>query len=98
MRRTYVLRDGKLVLKDEAPPLQAGPFIWSDLPAYRSPVGTGWIEGRAARREDLKRAGCVEAGDMPRLGFRSENYARQAGKEPTAAPRKPYVRTTVIDS
>lgn len=37
-----------------------GPFVWNDLPGYKSPLGTGWIEGRAARREDLKRGGCRE--------------------------------------
>jgi hypothetical protein len=34
------------------------PSIQRDLPAYRSPLGTGTIEGRAARREDLARGGC----------------------------------------
>lgn len=36
------------------------PSIHRDLPAYRSPLGTGWIEGRAARREDMKRGGVRE--------------------------------------
>ena len=38
----------------------AGPMVRSDLPAYKSPLGTGWIDGRAARREDLKRGDCRE--------------------------------------
>ncbi len=38
----------------------AGPMIMRDLPAYKSPLGTGVIEGRAARREDLARGGCRE--------------------------------------
>lgn len=42
----------------------AGPTIWSDLPAYVSPcspAGSPYVvEGRAARREDLKRNGCRE--------------------------------------
>lgn len=33
----------------------AAPMIQSDLPAYKSPLGTGWVEGRAARREEMKR-------------------------------------------
>ena len=34
------------------------PFVWDDLPGYDSPVTGEWIEGRRARREDLKRTGC----------------------------------------
>ncbi len=36
------------------------PYVNSDLPDYVSPLGTGVISGRAARREDLKRHGCRE--------------------------------------
>lgn len=38
----------------------AAPLIQSDLPAYMSPLGTGLIDGRRARREDLKRHNCRE--------------------------------------
>lgn len=31
------------------------PTIWDDLPGYESPVTGLWVEGRKARREDLKR-------------------------------------------
>lgn len=34
------------------------PQVAPDLPGYESPVTGKWIEGRAARREDLKRTGC----------------------------------------
>lgn len=44
-----------------APRVSAGPMILRDLPAYRSPLGDGWIEGRAARREHFKRTGTREA-------------------------------------
>lgn len=37
-----------------------GPFVWGDLPAYESPASGLMIEGRAARREDLRRSGCRE--------------------------------------
>jgi hypothetical protein len=33
-------------------------FIQPDLPGYESPITGQWIEGRKARREDLKRHGC----------------------------------------
>jgi hypothetical protein len=55
----YVLRNGVLVEKDSAPPAR-GVSVWSDLAAYKSPLGTGVIEGRYARREDLKRGNCRE--------------------------------------
>lgn len=34
------------------------PMVAPDLPGYESPVSGKWIEGRAARREDLKQTGC----------------------------------------
>lgn len=34
-----------------------GPFVQPDLPGYQSPVTGLWVEGRKARREDLKRTG-----------------------------------------
>jgi hypothetical protein len=35
-----------------------GHFVMGDLPAYESPVDGRVIEGRAQRREDLRRTGC----------------------------------------
>ena len=41
---------------EAAPRVRAvAPMIQSDLPAYKSPLGTGWVEGRTARREEMKR-------------------------------------------
>lgn len=34
------------------------PAVQADLPGYVSPASGKWIEGRAARREDLKVSGC----------------------------------------
>lgn len=34
------------------------PVVWGDLPGYESPVTGLWVEGRKARREDLKRHNC----------------------------------------
>jgi hypothetical protein len=49
---------GKLV---EVPvdfrPAIAAPAVFGDLPGYESPVTGKWVEGRRARREDLKRTG-----------------------------------------
>lgn len=37
----------------------SAPFVVSDLEGYTSPVDGRWVEGKAARREDLRRNGCV---------------------------------------
>lgn len=34
------------------------PAVFADLPGYESPVTGKWVEGRAQRREDLRRTGC----------------------------------------
>lgn len=51
-----------MVPRDVAPAEYRGKsiYVMSDLPGYRSPLGTGWVEGRVARREDLKRGNCRE--------------------------------------
>lgn len=64
---TFIMHEGELIEVERAPRQpRKFPMITRDLPAYRSPCGTGWIEGRAARREDLKRNNCIEIapGDM----------------------------------
>ncbi len=60
MRKVFIFKDGKWMEKENCVKVTQSPFIWSDLEGYQSPVGTGWVEGRAARREDLKRSGCRE--------------------------------------
>jgi hypothetical protein len=52
------------------------PGIMRDLPAYKSPLGDGWIDGRAARREHLKRTNSREVDPSEwRGGYRSEKFA-----------------------
>lgn len=34
-------------------------YVMPDLPGYESPIDGKWVEGRAQRREDLKRHGCI---------------------------------------
>ena len=60
MRTTYVWRDGKLVEKSDAPPL-SGITIIRDTPGCVDPIEGKWLEGRAARREFMKRHDVVEA-------------------------------------
>lgn len=58
------------------------PQYQPDTPGYHSPITGEWIEGRKARRDDLKKHGCVDAGDMkPRNEGRvkSEKFARKHG-------------------
>jgi hypothetical protein len=54
--------------------------IIRDLPAYKSPLGDGWVDGRAARREHLKRTGCreVEPGEF-RATYRNPAFAAKRG-------------------
>ena len=41
-------------LKNES---RQSAYVLGDLPGYESPVTGKWVEGRAQRREDLKRTG-----------------------------------------
>ncbi len=34
------------------------PAVTPDLPGYESPITGKWVEGKASRREDLRRSGC----------------------------------------
>lgn len=62
---------GSLVDKDTREPVRAiphatvsAPNIQSDYEGYQSPVTGDWIEGKAARNEDLKRHNCIDARDF----------------------------------
>jgi hypothetical protein len=63
---TYIIRDGAIIDKRTGQPIDVSdsavcaPLVVSDLPEYISPVTRRPVDGRAARREDLKRAGCRE--------------------------------------
>jgi len=57
-------------------------YVMRDTPEYLSPLGTGLISGRAARREDLKRGGCREVDPSERKReAKSEKWARRLGYE-----------------
>ena len=55
------------------------PQIRGDLPAYKSPITGEVIEGRSARREDLKKHGCreVDPSEKPFDGYRTEKFERK---------------------
>lgn len=83
----YVMRDGKLVDKATGLPMPKiyhgsipRPYVIGDTKAYASPITGEIIDGRAARREDLKRNNCIDAGDMPTRQFvTKEKYANLTG-------------------
>lgn len=58
MKRRFVQRNGELVeVSHDYVPDPRSPMIFGDLPGYKSPVTGLWVDGRVARREDLKRTG-----------------------------------------
>jgi hypothetical protein len=82
---TYVFRDGRFVDKRTGEPMAPPPGVFSprvmrDIPAYASPLGDGMVEGRAARREHLKRSGKREVDPSefkPR--YVNPDFARKRG-------------------
>jgi len=64
--------DGTKWAEREPPKPKRGLVVIPDLPGYKSPLGTGWIEGRYQRREDLKRHGCREV-DPSEFKFEMKN-------------------------
>ncbi|HEX6963274.1 MAG TPA: hypothetical protein VF175_15510 [Lacipirellula sp.] len=73
--------NGKRVVKvkDDAP-LTPRLQIVPDIKGYLSPCGTGWIDGRAARREDLKRTNSreVDPGEF-KVKYTNPRFARKYG-------------------
>lgn len=57
----------------------AVPYVASDVPGYRSPVDGSWIDGRHARREDLKRNDCVEVDPRPKRPYRNKRFCDKHG-------------------
>lgn len=83
---TYVVRNGIVVDKATGKPSRGGriaaPRVMSDLPAYKSPRGTGVVEGRAARRNDMAAGDCREVDPSEyRADYQNERYARKHGLE-----------------
>lgn len=83
----YIWKNGGFVdpTSGEAMPLTyagqiCAPAVLPDTPAYRSPISGEVVDGRRARREDLKKHDCIEAGDLPRKNgglVRNEKFARK---------------------
>lgn len=96
-----VIRDGEFLTAAQVKrrprnPLRADyptPGLSPDYPAYASPLGTGMIEGRRARREDMARGHCRPQERGEGLGgvYHNERFAAKHGKPwtPPPAPAKP---------
>lgn len=63
--------------ESRAPAIQ----IIRDIPGYKSPLGDGvWVDGRAARREHMKRNGCREVDPSEfKGGYRNPHFAAKRG-------------------
>jgi hypothetical protein len=106
MRRRYVYDPAtKEMVEVAATHSQALHFIQPDLPGYQSPVTGLWVEGRRARREDLKRTGSrpwegmeqeqkeaarIRAGQEAKLDQLAERMAHRAWAEAPERVRKVF--------
>lgn len=81
MRRRFVQRNGELIeITADYVSEPRGPLIFGDLPSYQSPINGQWIDGRVARREDMKRNGCRPwegLAQEKKESARQQNYAEQ---------------------
>lgn len=82
---TYIWRNGDFVDKRTGALMQVAdpnavcmPRVMRDTPEYHSPIDGRLISSRSARREDLKRNGCIEI-DPPRKpkGYKNKAYAKK---------------------
>lgn len=64
-RQTYVRRNGKIILKDEAEPLRnVGPNIQSDtMQAMRHPITGKIMDSKSSFRAITKAHNCIEVGN-----------------------------------
>lgn len=66
----YVYSDGRMVDAETGEPMVSGPFRpvtpmhIPDIAPYLSPVSGEYVSGRRAKRDDLDRHNCIDAGDM----------------------------------
>jgi hypothetical protein len=97
----HVWRDGKWVDKATGlptPDVSDGlhtPTILSDLPAYYSVASNKWIDGRAARRDDLARTGCREVDPSEKPQYcHTRKWAERLKMD--HQPWKPEPRITTI--
>lgn len=71
MRRTYVLRGGKLVLKHPSQTSVHG--VIGDIQPYESMITGEMIGGRRQHRDHLKDHNCIEVGNEKSKFMREQN-------------------------
>ncbi len=72
--------NGKRMVRVHDEPLTPRLQVVPDIKGYLSPVGTGWVDGRHARREDLKRTNSREVDPSEWKGsYTNERFARKYG-------------------
>ena len=91
MRYRYDHETGKMVEVGEQTKA-AGPYIRGDIPAYVSPLGTGVIDGRSARREDMKRGNVreVDPSERPHLPVKTKAQAAEERAQLDARRANPF--------
>lgn len=62
----------------------AVPYVISDIPAYKSPLGDGVIDGRYARREHFKRTNTREVDPSEWKGTSEKFQSERAEKQQIA--------------
>jgi hypothetical protein len=94
MRRKHIWHNGDWIDVSTLKRAESvGPMIIRDTPEYRSPIDGRLIDGRAARREDLKRNGCreVDPSEFTPV-LRNERFAKklglQVGGDPLPQPQR----------
>jgi len=90
----YDAASGRMVCKDTGAPMTDGPAAYvptprviGDIEPYPSPVTGEYISGRAAKRDDLRRHGCIDSAELgPQTrGFRNPGFIRKRGLQHLAA-------------
>lgn len=80
MRERWRWNGKRMVRVDDDAPLTPRLQIVPDIKGYLSPVGTGWVDGRAQRREDLKRTNSREVDPSEWRGtYTNPRFARKHG-------------------
>ena len=69
MRKTYVIRDGKLVEKHQARSRMLN--VIGDIEPYESIITGEQIGGRRQHRDHLRDHGCIEVGNEQPKGMRN---------------------------
>lgn len=71
----------------------SAPFGQVDIPAYESPITGEWIEGRAARRNDLAKHGC-----RPWEGMEQEQKVAAEARKRIDAEIDKQIETAAVDA